>query len=304
MDCPILCYGEIDLDYYLAIDDFPGLDAWSTVQTEFHNVGGAAANTAIWLANWGVPVRLMGHELGNDSYGELVRRQLNNYPLIDTRYIYFREKHSTPRCQCLVTPDGERSFIIHWPDQMRITPLETDMLYDTKWLSLDTSGPLPPRVEAAKLAKTHHVSVLANDVYSIDHPLVGLADIIVLSASIFHRTHSNQSLQEFADNLRHVGRCDVICTDGKHPVKAFLISGDEVTIHPPQVPVVDTTGSGDIFRAGLLYGLVSGFTVKQSLKWAVAAGSAKAGLAGTTANLALISTLQELILQMDQKAIS
>ena len=35
--------------------------------------GGAAANSALWLANWGVSTRLAGHDLGDDRAGDAVR---------------------------------------------------------------------------------------------------------------------------------------------------------------------------------------------------------------------------------------
>ena len=40
----ILCYGEIDLDIYLALDRLPTRELSAWVIDEFDNVGGAAAN--------------------------------------------------------------------------------------------------------------------------------------------------------------------------------------------------------------------------------------------------------------------
>jgi len=62
-----LCYGEIDLDIYLALDRLPTLDAAATVKDEFENVGGAAANSALWLAHWGVATRLAGLPVGTED---------------------------------------------------------------------------------------------------------------------------------------------------------------------------------------------------------------------------------------------
>ena len=49
----ILCYGEIDLDIYVALDCLPTMEKSATCSEDFENVGGAAANSALWLANWG-----------------------------------------------------------------------------------------------------------------------------------------------------------------------------------------------------------------------------------------------------------
>ncbi len=302
MNCPILCYGEIDLDRYLAVDTLPGPETYANVRNEFYNVGGAAGNAAIWLAHWGIPVRLAGHEMGDDSFGEQIRQQLAEYPMLDSQYVRYRPGHLTTRCQCLVTPDGERTFIMHCPVEIFTTPLNSDMLKGTKWLNLDMSDALAPRLDAAKLAQSHNISVLVHDIYSDDHPLVGLVDIIVMSASVFQRKAPDHSLLDVAKSIRQKGNCDVIITNGSQSVIALLKTGEEVILHPPVIPVTDTTGSGDIFKAGLLYGLWKGLSMRQSLKWAVAAGTAKAGRAGTTADPANLSTVQELIAKIGEEA--
>lgn len=301
MKCPIVCYGEIDLDRYLAVDTLPGPEIAANVRQEFYNVGGAAGNAAIWLAHWGVPVRLVGHELGDDPFGDQVRQLLALYPMLDSRYVQYNPDRLTPRCQCLVTPDGERTFIMHWLDEVRVSELTTDMLHGVKWLNLDMSGELEPRLEAAKLARAHHLPVLVNDVYAEDHPLVGLVDVIVISASMLQAKLPNRSPLDVAHLLRRQGDCDVIVTNGSKPVHAFLKAGHELTLFPPEINPIDSTGAGDIFKAGLLYGLVQGFPTKTALKWAIAAGAAKAERAGTTANPAALSTVRELVQKVSEK---
>lgn len=96
--------------------------------------------------------------------------------------------------------------------------------------------------------------------------------------------------------MTQASHCDVFVTNGSQPVWGMLNDGSEITLQPPSVPVVDTTGAGDIFKAGLLYGLLQGLSVRKSLVWAVAAATAKVGRAGTTADPAELSTLQQLAL--------
>lgn len=294
-DSYILCYGEIDLDIYLSVNRFPKINSAASVRDEFVNVGGAAGNTAVWLANWDVPVRLSGHEMGADVDGELIRSQLAQYPKLDTRFVVYQQGYNTPRCQCLVNPDGERTFIVHWPTEVAVTPLSQDMLHGIRWLNLDMSGALEPRLNAARLARSQNISIMVNDVYAPNHPLVGLADMIVLSASVARTKQPDTSVKSLAEAIRRAGQCDVVVTDGAHTVELFSRTGDNMTFMPPKVSVVDTTGAGDIFKAGLLYGLTQQLPIEQAIKWAVAAGSAKAGRAGTTLNPAPLSVVQDLV---------
>jgi hypothetical protein len=46
-----------------------------------------AANTAVWLAAWGVPVRLAGNALGQDELGDRLWGWLGAYPCLDLRFI-------------------------------------------------------------------------------------------------------------------------------------------------------------------------------------------------------------------------
>ena len=298
MNVPIVSYGEIDLDLYLSVNRLPAVNVASSVKQEFSNVGGAAGNTAIWLAHWGIPVRLLGHELGDDADGIQIREQLARYPMLDSQYVYYRKGEKTPRCQCLVTPDGERTFILHGLEDLVVTPLTPEMLEGIRWLNLDMSGPLEPRLEAARLAHKQNIPILVNDIYDLDHPLLGLVDIIIMSAAIMRTKISNYSVQAFAKALHDKAECDVIITDGIQAVQAFLKTGEQIMLRPLQVSVIDTTGAGDIFKAGLLYGLLQDLPMKQTLKWALAAGAAKVGCAGTTAKPAPLSDIQVLFSQV------
>ena len=290
-----LCYGEIDLDVYLAVSRLPSLNRAANVTREFENVGGAAANTAIWLAGWGIPTLLAGHDLGADRYGQRVRQVLGEYPQLDTRYLAWHPSYQTPRCQCLVTPDGERSFIMHWPDEVRVRPLEATMLRGVEWLNLDMSGPMGPRLDAARLAQSQNVAVLINDIYDIEHPILPLVDILVISASIVRTRLPHISPLELGKQLQSAAGCNVLITDGGAPLTALFDTGESCQLRPPAVEAVDTTGAGDIFKAGLLAALLKGQPLSEAIRWGAAAGSLAAACAGTTASVAPWAEVQDLL---------
>ncbi len=291
----VLCYGEIDLDIYLALDRLPSLNQAADVTDEFENVGGAAANSAIWLANWAVPTRLAGHDQGQDAAGELVRRVLASYPQLDTRFITWHAGYRTPRCQCLVTPDGERSFIMHWLDELRMTAPSLEMLEGIKWLNLDMSGPLEPRLQAAQMAAENGISVLINDIYRTDHPLLPWLDLLVISASIARSRFPNKAPIDLACELQNAADCAVIMTDSSASISILPQQGERSSITPPPIHAIDTTGAGDIFKSGLLYGLTQGLPLEEAARWGVAAGSLMCQFAGTTKTVAPLSAVRDLL---------
>ncbi|MCY4144855.1 MAG: carbohydrate kinase family protein [Chloroflexi bacterium] len=294
-DARILCYGEIDLDIYLALDRLPtrALSAW--VSGEFENVGGAAANSALWLANWGLPIRLAGHDLGADGPGAAVLEVFARHPLLDARFVAEHPGYRTPRCQCLVLPDGERSFISHWLDDLRMTPVTETMLDGIDWINLDMSGPDEPRVQAARLASASGVSVLVNDIYRADHALLPFVDVLVMSAAVARSKAPAVDPLGLAAQLGAAGDCAVIVTDSSAPVTIFTDDGARSQIMPPAVDALDTTGAGDVFKAGLLYGLLSGLPLPEAARWGVAAGSVCCQYAGTTQTLAPLTEVRAML---------
>ena len=294
----ILCYGEIGLDIYLAIDRLPRLNQAADCTEEFENVGGAAANSALWLANWGLPTRLAGHDLGDDRAGAAVRQAFRAHPLLDTAYVACHANYRTPRCQCLVTPDGERSFIMHWLDELRMTAPTHEMLQGVAWLNLDMSGPRPSRLRAAELAAERGVSVLVNDIYDLDDPLLPLVDVLVISASIIRSRQPGADPLELARELQAAAACDVIVTDSGADITLLTDQSQRAMITPPAVKAVDTTGAGDIFKSGLLYGLQQGLPLAQAARWGAAAGSLMCQYAGTTKTLAPLNAVEDLLARM------
>ena len=291
----ILCYGEIDLDIYVALNRLPTMEhsAWCT--EDFENVGGAAANSALWLANWGVPTRLAGHDLGDDRSGDEVRNVFRTYPQLDTKFVNCHQGYRTPRCQCLVTPDGERSFITHWPAEVLMTPPSDDMLAGVSWLNLDKSGPLPMRLQAAQMASERGIPVLINDIYNLDNPILPLVDVLVISAAIIRSGHRHTDALRLANQLQETGDCHVVITNAGDDLTVLARGGERSAFKPPAVSAVDTTGAGDIFKAGLLYGLQLGLPLAEAARWGVAAGSLMCLYAGTTQTLAPLSAVRDML---------
>lgn len=289
----VLCYGEIDLDIYLKLDRLPTLNRAGNTRDEFENVGGAAANSAMWLAHWGIATRLLGHDLGDDRAGDTVRGLLGALEYLDTRYVACHAGYRSPRCQCLVTPDGERSFIMHWLDELRVTELEALMLSGIEWLNLDMSGPLEPRLRAARLAVERDIPVLINDIYAADHALLPYVDVLVMSASIARSKAPDSEPLALARKLQGAGDCHVIVTDAAAPVTLLTKEGETRQIQPPAVTAVDTTGAGDTFKAGLLYGLLTDLPLPEAARWGCAAASLMCRFPGTTRHLADLDAVAE-----------
>ena len=272
--CEVLCYGEIGIDNIIQADGLPSPENAVFPTSDSYHGGGAAANTAVWLSEMGVKVKLTGNAIGRDPYGDSIMERLKKHTNIDLSLVEQREGITTPFTRAIVTPDGERSFLIFWYPQAPKISLTKDMLDGAKYLALDLYGG-PERLATAKLAFESGVSTAIGDVVWPDHPALPYTSIATNSGPYIRQNFPGVDVRQHARTLQSISKGIVITTDGPSTVHAIDAQGNGFTIDPPAVDAVDATGAGDAFRSGLLFGLLRGYDLPHSLCWAVATGSLK-----------------------------
>ena len=254
--------------------------------------GGSAGNTAFAMARLGMASRFLG-AVGVDAEGAYYR---NAFRDIGGDIAAFRTRDDLPtaRCLSLVTPDGERTMRTHLGAAMTLAPDEVS--------PADFAGCAHAHIEGYLLFNPDLMRRVLAAAKGAGCPVsVDLASFEVVEAS---RTTLPELLAEFVDivfaneeeaeafagnsdpavGLEALGKfCDTVAVklgaDG-----ALLRRGTE-TVRVPAVPVdavVDTTGAGDFWAAGFLYGLLNGFDLGKSGDCGAALGAAAVTLEGTT----------------------
>jgi sugar/nucleoside kinase (ribokinase family) len=280
----VLCYGEIGIDNIIRTDGLPSPEKAIFPKSDSYHGGGAASNTAVWLAALGVKVKLTGNVIGHDAYGGWIMEGLRNQPNIDLSLVEQRAGVTTPFTRAIVTPDGERSFLIFWYPQAPKISLTKEMLDGVRYVALDLYGG-PERLDTAQLAIESGVSTAIGDVIWPDHPVLPFTSIATNSGPFIRQSFPGADIRQHARKLQSISKGIVIITDGPQMVHALDAQGNGFTIQPPATTAVDATGAGDAFRSGLLYGLLRGFDLPRSLCWAVAAGSLKVKNLGAATTL-------------------
>jgi sugar/nucleoside kinase (ribokinase family) len=272
--CEVFCYGEIGIDNIIQADGLPSPENAIFPTSDSYHGGGAAANTAVWLATLGVKVKLSGNAIGYDSYGNMILERLRKHSPIDLSLVEQRSGVTTPFTRAIVTPDGERSFLIFWYPQAPKVQLTKDMLQGIKYLALDLYGG-PERLETARLAFESGVSTAIGDIIWPDHPALPFTSIATNSGAYIRQHFPGVDVRQHARTLQSISKGIIITTDSSRVVHVLDVQGNGFTVQPPVVTAVDATGAGDAFRAGLLYGLLRGLNLPRSVCWGIAAGSLK-----------------------------
>lgn len=278
----VFVYGETGADNIIQVPYLPTPERAACILSESYHVGGVGANVAVLLSYWGLRVRLSGNALGDDDYGRRTRAGLEAYPNLDLSYLETHSGVRTPFWRIMVTPDGERTQLYGFGD-LSMVPLKAERLGGSGILSLDLYGGAE-REEAARIAHAAGLMVVIGDITQPEHPLLPITDLATNSASLTRGEYPGEDPFEHAMHLHEISGGVILTTDGADPVQVVDRDGRQLWVKPPQIEVVDATGAGDAFKAGVIYGLQHGWDLEQAVRWGVAAGSLNTRTVGATSH--------------------
>ncbi len=274
----VLSYGTIGADLVLEVPHWPTPDSGTHARSRGLHPGGKATNTGSLLARWGLRVAVSGTVIGDDEMGNRLVTMLEQVPGLSLDYLERRPGLDSMYCCVLVRLDGERAIIGVNADEVPYTLPSRAMIENTHVLTLDLYGGAE-RVEIARLAHAQEKPVVVGDVRSPEHPVLLYATIALASAAELRQSYPGRPAAEFAAAVLSRGPACVMVTAAAGPVQVFSRSGG-VSILPPAVQVVDTTGAGDAFRAGVVYGIRHGWPLEECAAFGTAAGSLKTRVLG------------------------
>ena len=273
--------GQCCLDYVGKVDTYPLPD----VKCEFTEMviqgGGPVATALVALARWSISCTFTG-VIGDDQFGSIIKETLEDED-IDTGGLLVRQGSDSQFAFILAEPGvGRRTIFWRRPTGSPPSPEEIDYSSIRKAEVFHTDGLFTEvSLAAASAAKEAGVQVVV-DAGSLRG---GMLDLARLSDYFL-------ASETFADELVGQGKplqaCHELAELGPHVVgvtlgpKGYVALARGRIIERPayQVEPVDTTGCGDVFHAGFIYGLLKRWKVEKSLDfaaWTAAQVSLKLG---------------------------
>ncbi len=268
----ILVYGSIGYDVLTFVSNIPEPGKDADVLSEEWHLGGEACNVSVALARWGVPVAVGGNRIAADEGGKFVRGRLEAEG-VDISQIGLCTRAQTPFCRVLVAPNGERFIISYGHRTARFTLPKNDLLKASKVLVTDRFGG-KVRDALTGVAKMFGLLLVSTDVSPAEEMRLRNSDVIVTSRHFIENSLREKDVPKLMRELQASSGGVVIVTDGPSPV-TFTEDGkrfEKVSV-PEAENVVDTTGAGDVFTAGIAYGMLKGWNTAESVRFAVAAAS-------------------------------
>ena len=257
------------------------------MQDEAVMLGGEAANTANALVQWGREVCLSGNGLGVGPDADLLKELLEvkglTNSLLASRELFSDERADpTPVCDIYVTPDGERTMFGRGFATMSPSVMVPDL--PLKAGSLFTADPNMDRQsrEATLAAIDAGMQTYVMDFIRDNEPIAPGSFWQSSTDWAGFRDNTQKNVQWVKNWIAKYG-CFTVLSDGPN---GFVAGSPEMPARAyppyPTPEVVDTTGAGDMFRAGMLFGLDQSWEISRCLQFASAAGCLKCRALGAT----------------------
>src|SRR5262245_36519718 len=230
--------------------------------------GGSAANTIVGVASFGGRAQYVG-KVRNDQLGEVFAHDLRS---IGVGYDVPLATSGPPtgRCLILITPDAQRTMNTYLGASVALTPADVDAALIARGRILYLEGYLfdPPAAQEAfrAAARDAHaagrkVSLTLSDPFCVDRHRDAFLDLVERHVDILLANEAEISalyqVAEFDDALQAARRSCEVAALTRGARGSVIVAGDEVHVidaHPVE-QLVDTTGAGDLYASGFLFGL-------------------------------------------------
>ncbi|MBO5771647.1 MAG: adenosine kinase [Alistipes sp.] len=235
------------------------------------SLGGSADNTIRAMARLGTKVGFIG-KVGKDTTGDFFEKALEN---LGIEPVIFRGEHRSGKCVSLISPDGERTMLTHLGAALEMKADEIsnsvfegyDCLYVEGYLVQDHS-----LIESvARRAKECglHVAIDLASFNVVEENLDFLRKLVSSYVDIVFANEDEAKVfsgeAEPINALQYISELAPLAIV-KIGMRGALIKYNGEVIHVGIMAAakrVDTTGAGDFYAAGFMYGLCEGLSLRQ-----------------------------------------
>lgn len=295
----VVAVGSGNIDLVFRVPRLPGNDDKVVGKKISENVGGTVANSACMMSTLGLKVVSLS-SAGDDRYGQLIIDDFNRHG-VDTRYIKINRGQDPNMAIIILDESGEKSLIYapgdncEWEHQTAFEAIaESEIMYTMP-------GDLEKYTIQAQYARSHNTLVAVDIEPHIASDKQQLAKILSLAnIAIFNHdgfTASSHCDPEFAvlhALRRKYSLSALVVTCGAEGVIA--VTEKEEAHHPGfKIPVVDTTGAGDIFNASFIYTYARNYKLAPAIEFASAAAALNIMQIGARGHLASIDEISQFI---------
>ena len=287
----VITIGRIGVDIYPLQTGVP----LPQVETFGKYLGGTATNVAVAAARLGRRSAVISRT-GADPFGEYIHQALRGFD-VDDRWVSAVEQYQTPVTFCeLFPPDDFPLYFYRRPKapdlEIHVDELDLQAIEDARIFWMTGTGLAEEPSRSATLAALRHRAKRGTTVFDLDwRPMFwpdqakarrwyqeALAHVTVAVGNLdeVETAVGTRDPEEAAERLLELGVELAVVKQGPNGVLAR--TREERTVAPPvPVDVVNGLGAGDAFGGALCHGLLHGWALERTMRFANAAGALVAG---------------------------
>jgi sugar/nucleoside kinase (ribokinase family) len=240
--------------------------------------GGSVANSMAGIASFGGSAAFIG-KTSSDALGDIFHQDLERIGVTCRTSRITDPKERTAHCLIAVTPDAERTMntFLGVSNRLDVEDIDESLIAQSKILYIegylwDSPGTIHALRHAIRLARKHGVRVAftLSDVFCVERhreSFLGLVDhkldIVFANEAELCALYETNTLEQALLALQ--GRCALgVVTKGA--AGSVLLTHYDRTEIPasPISQVIDTTGAGDLYASGVLFGLTHGLGLRRA----------------------------------------
>jgi sulfofructose kinase len=268
--------GLNSVDFLCVVPEFPTINSKMRMLQFSKQGGGQVATAMVALSRWGVKTKYIG-KVGGDELGQFSAKSIQQEG-VDVSSITIES--NTPNQFAMIVVDGvsgERTIL--WDRDERLMYREGELRKEEvcsgKLLHLDGHD-IKAAVQCARWAKEEKIPTVIDldRIEPLTSELIKEVDFVVTSSrfptlftGISDREEAIQEIQKHSPGF--------ICATLGHEGAVALVNGQFLYAKGFDVKPIDTTGAGDIFHAGFIYGLLQNWEIEEVLRFANAVAALK-----------------------------
>ncbi|OVE81465.1 hypothetical protein BVY04_03220 [bacterium M21] len=293
----VLCCGHAAYDLIYSLPSFPEENRKYRIEQMQVSGGGPAANAATLLANWRVNTAFAG-VVGADPFGDMILNELTMHG-VDIALLEQREAYPTPVSCILANEQSGSRTILNRRQAGAACSLSNEFDWEPKVLLFD-GHELESSLALMACFPGAQTILDAGSLHEGSRVLAEKVDFLVSSADFGRQLSGLPALttrEQRATAMHALGELNSGCcviTLGEFGL-IYMLDGNIIELPALAVKAIDTTAAGDIFHGAFAYGILDGWSLRETLELAICAAGLSVQRPGGRSSIPALAEVQTML---------
>jgi sugar/nucleoside kinase (ribokinase family) len=284
----VVGFGLNAVDHLVTVPRYPSFNTKTRLIEHQQLAGGQVSSAMVGAQRLGLRTSYIG-KVGDDYEGRLLIDSLRAEGVECDGVMVAPGARTQSGVIIIERMSGERTILWHHDDRTRVSPAELRREAITRGAILHLDGyDTEAAITAARWAREAGmpVTIDLDTVYKGIEQLLPLVDFLIMSQGLATELSGVMDERESLKQLNGRFGCYLVAmTQGARGALAY-VEGNFIASPAFRPPVCrDTTGAGDAFRAGFIYGLAKGLSIEETMRTANGVAALKCRELGARAGL-------------------